>query len=59
MDNTNFSDIFKSSFIEKTSSFSLTDSLIGLLVAFLVGLFMLSIKRHFLELYTHIVLIFR
>ncbi|GLI83378.1 DUF4956 domain-containing protein [Rossellomorea marisflavi] len=35
----NFSDIFKSSFIEKTTSFSLTDSIIGLVVAFLIGLF--------------------
>ncbi len=34
----NFNDIFKSSFLDKTSSFSLIDSLIGLLVAFAVGL---------------------
>ncbi|WP_431028310.1 DUF4956 domain-containing protein [Lysinibacillus sp. LZ02] len=34
-----FDDIFKSSFLEKTSSFSLTDSLIGMVAAFLIGLF--------------------
>lgn len=34
---TTFTDIFKSSFIEKTASFSLTDSLIGLISAFLLG----------------------
>lgn len=45
MDNINFNDIFKSSFIEKTSSFSLTDSLIGLLVAFLVGLFIYAVYK--------------
>ncbi|WP_102273467.1 DUF4956 domain-containing protein [Cytobacillus massiliigabonensis] len=39
MDSVNFSDIFKSSFLEKTSSFSIIDSLVGLLVAFAVGLF--------------------
>ena len=36
---TTFDDIFKSSFLEKTSSFSLTDSLIGMVAAFLIGLF--------------------
>lgn len=35
----NFDDIFKSSFLEKSSSFSLTDSIIGMLAAFLIGLF--------------------
>lgn len=45
MDTTNFSDIFKSSFIEKTSSFSLTDSLIGLGIAFLIGLFIYYIYK--------------
>jgi hypothetical protein len=35
----NFNDIFKSSILEKTSSFSIVDSLIGLFVAFAVGLF--------------------
>lgn len=39
MENLNFNDIFKSSILEKTSSFSVVDSLIGLLVAFAVGLF--------------------
>ena len=39
MDTTTFSDIFKSSFLEKSTSFSLTDSLIGLGAAFIIGLF--------------------
>ena len=46
MDSTmNFNDIFKSSFLEKTSSFSLVDSLIGLLVAFAVGLFIYVVYK--------------
>ena len=36
---TTFDDIFKSSFLEKSSSFSLMDSLIGMAAAFLIGLF--------------------
>ena len=36
---TTFDDIFKSSFLEKSSSFSLIDSLIGMVAAFLIGLF--------------------
>lgn len=39
MESVNFSDVFKSSILEKTSSFSLIDSIIGLVVAFAVGLF--------------------
>lgn len=42
---TNFNDIFKSSFIENTSSFSITDSLLGLLSAFLLGLFIYAIYK--------------
>ena len=34
----NFSDIFKSSFLEKTSSFSVTDTLIALCLALAIGL---------------------
>ncbi|WP_121610456.1 DUF4956 domain-containing protein [Mesobacillus foraminis] len=45
MDTVNFKDIFKSSILEKTSSFSLVDSLIGLLVAFAVGLFIYFIYK--------------
>ena len=41
----NFNDIFKSSFIEKTTSFSLTDSLLGLLSAFLLGLFVYAVYK--------------
>ena len=36
---TTFDDIFKSSFLGKSSSFSLIDSLIGMAAAFLIGLF--------------------
>ncbi|MBB4826317.1 putative membrane protein YhiD involved in acid resistance [Sporosarcina luteola] len=39
MDKITFTDIFKSSFLEKTSSFSIIDSLIGLLAGFFIGLF--------------------
>ncbi|QDP41908.1 DUF4956 domain-containing protein [Radiobacillus deserti] len=39
METTNFTDIFKSSILEKTSSFSIIDSSIGLVVSFLIGLF--------------------
>lgn len=45
MNQINFSDIFKSSFIEKTTSFSIVDSLIGLVVAFLIGLFIYSVYK--------------
>ncbi|MDL4841250.1 DUF4956 domain-containing protein [Aquibacillus rhizosphaerae] len=46
MDNlTTFTDIFKSSFIEKTTSFSLIDSLIGLVVAFAIGLFIYFVYK--------------
>ena len=42
---TSFSDIFKSNFLEKTSSFSLTDSIIGLVVAFFIGLFIYAVYK--------------
>jgi len=43
-----FADIFKSSFLETVPSFSLTDSLIALVAAFLVGMFIYLIyKRTF------------
>jgi len=45
MDRFTFNDIFKSSFLEKTESFSLIDSLIGLLVAFAVGLFIYIVYK--------------
>lgn len=45
MDNLNFTDIFKSSFLEKTTSFSLTDSIIGLVTAFLIGLFIYAVYK--------------
>ncbi|WP_054860555.1 DUF4956 domain-containing protein [Gracilibacillus sp. JCM 18860] len=42
---TNFSDIFKSSFLETTSSFSIIDALLGIGVAFMVGLFIYFIYK--------------
>lgn len=42
---TTFSDIFKSNFLEKTTSFSLTDSLIGLLSAFILGLVVYAVYK--------------
>lgn len=39
METLNFNDVFKSSFLEKTASFSIVDTLFGLLVAFGIGLF--------------------
>jgi len=45
MDTVNFSDVFKSSILEKTSSFSIIDSLTGLLVAFLIGLFIFYVYK--------------
>ncbi len=42
---TNFSDIFKSSFMENTASFSIIDSLLGLGVAFLIGLFIYGVYK--------------
>lgn len=42
---TNFSDIFKSSFIENTASFSIIDSLLGLGMAFIIGLFIYAIYK--------------
>lgn len=40
-----FSDIFKSSFLEKTSSFSVTDTLIALTLALALGLFIFLIYK--------------
>lgn len=45
MSNISFEDIFKSSILEKTSNFSIIDSLIGLLVAFSVGLFIYYVYK--------------
>ncbi|MEC1723133.1 DUF4956 domain-containing protein [Schinkia azotoformans] len=45
MEQLNFTDIFKSSFLEKTSGFSIIDSLIGLLTAFLIGLFIYFVYK--------------
>jgi len=42
---TNFNDIFKSSFLEKTSSFSLTDAIIGLVSALILGLFIYFVYK--------------
>ncbi|WP_312096978.1 DUF4956 domain-containing protein [Niallia sp.] len=45
MSSISFEDIFKSSILEKTSNFSIIDSLIGLLVAFGVGLFIYYVYK--------------
>lgn len=45
MDTIKFSDIFKSNFLEKTTSFSLIDSIIGLVVAFFIGLFIYAVYK--------------
>ncbi|WP_155593080.1 DUF4956 domain-containing protein [Lysinibacillus cavernae] len=45
MDSIKFSDIFKSNFLEKTTSFSLIDSIIGLVVAFFIGLFIYAVYK--------------
>lgn len=45
MESVNFSDIFKSSFLEKTESFSIIDSLIGLFMAFAIGLFIYAVYK--------------
>ncbi|MEG6614923.1 DUF4956 domain-containing protein [Peptococcaceae bacterium 1198_IL3148] len=45
METFNFNDIFKSSFLEKTMSFSLVDSVIALVVAFAVGLFIYVVYK--------------
>ncbi|WP_160724528.1 DUF4956 domain-containing protein [Bacillus sp. USDA818B3_A] len=45
MESTTFKDVFKSSILEKTSSISIVDALIGLLVAFALGLFIFMIYK--------------
>ncbi|MCR5389016.1 MAG: DUF4956 domain-containing protein [Lachnospiraceae bacterium] len=40
-----FNDVFKSSFIESVTSFSVTDTLLGLAVALILGLFILLIYK--------------
>lgn len=42
---TNFNDIFKSNFLEKTATFSLIDSLLGLISAFLLGVFIYFVYK--------------
>lgn len=45
MESLNFNDIFKSSILEKTTSFSVVDSIIGLLSAFLLGLLIYMVYK--------------
>ncbi|KGR76234.1 DUF4956 domain-containing protein [Ureibacillus sinduriensis] len=45
MEIVNFDDIFKSSILEKTSSFSIIDSAIGLIAAFLIGIFIYYVYK--------------
>ena len=40
-----FNDVFKSSFLESVSTFSITDTLIGMLFAFVLGLFIFLIYK--------------
>lgn len=42
---TNFSDIFKSSFLDKTESFSIVDSLLAILAAFIIGFFIYIVYK--------------
>lgn len=42
---TTFDDIFKSNFLEKTATFSLIDSLLGLVSAFLLGIFIYFVYK--------------
>lgn len=49
---TTFNDIFKSSFLENVTSFSILDTLLGLLAALAIGLFIYLIyKKTFTALY--------
>lgn len=45
METVNFDEIFKSSILEKTSSFSIIDSVIGLLASFLIGLLIFYVYK--------------
>lgn len=45
MEQINFNNIFKSSFLEKASSFSVLDMVIALALAFAVGLFIMAVYR--------------
>lgn len=45
METLNFNDVFKSSFLEKTASFSIVDTLFGLLVSFGIGLFIYLVYK--------------
>lgn len=45
MEIVNFKDVFKSSILEKASSFSVVDALIGLLAAFVLGLFIYMVYK--------------
>ncbi|WP_214770308.1 MULTISPECIES: DUF4956 domain-containing protein [unclassified Exiguobacterium] len=45
MENITFDDIFKSNILEKTTSFSIVDSLIGLVAAFILGLLIYTVYK--------------
>ncbi|WP_214802393.1 DUF4956 domain-containing protein [Exiguobacterium sp. ERU656] len=45
MENVTFDDIFKSNILEKTTSFSIVDSLIGLVAAFILGLLIYTVYK--------------
>lgn len=44
-----FNDIFKSSFLEKASTFSILDMVIALVLAFAIGLFIFLVYKKLLE----------
>ena len=41
----NFSDIFKSGFMENISAFSVLDTIIALTLAFVIGLFIMAVYK--------------
>lgn len=45
METITFNDIFKSSFLEKTTSFSIVDSLIGIVAAFILGFLIYTVYK--------------
>lgn len=50
----NFSDIFKSSFVDKMTSISFLDMFIAMILSFAVGLFIMQVyKKHLRELCIH------
>ena len=40
-----FKDIFKSSFLETTTTFSITDTILALILSFIIGIFIMTIYK--------------